>query len=225
MYNFAACPHTDQLANVTKYELHHCEHESKLLVLPISTEHNKDVLPIDHTTPYPFKFEDLEEEETTPTVSDVRLPTYIRPEKYFLKLTPYIFEGNFTFDGEISIVIAVKNATKKITFHGVELFFRSIKLFQKDDGRAIKVLKLTEDELRQFQVLTLAETLVAGQSYVMNITYKGFLNDNLHGFYRSSYQEKNVTRYVEFKNILDNRNQSITIGSIVPAFVKLSRVS
>lgn len=189
VYNFAACPHTDQLANVTKYELHHCEHESKLLVIPITTEHSKSVLPIDHTTPLP-----VDDEESTPTVTDVRLPRHTRPETYYLKLTPYILEGNFTFDGECSILFVVENATKQITFHGVELFYVSIKLFQESDGRAISILRRTEDEPRQFQQLSLAETLRTGQKYVLNITFKGILNDNLHGFYRSSYEEKNVTR-------------------------------
>lgn len=185
VYNFAACPRTDQLANVTKYELTHCD-QSKLLVIPLSTEHSKSVLPIE-TTPYPV-------EEEVQTVTDVRLPNNIRPERYYLKLTPYIVEGNFTFDGEISIVINVKNDTKEVTFHGVELTFHSIKLYQKSDGKPVTIVRRTEDVPRQFHILMLGETLKAAQQYILNITYTGILNDNLHGFYRSSYEEKNLKR-------------------------------
>ncbi|RVE53196.1 hypothetical protein evm_002029 [Chilo suppressalis] len=190
VYNFAACPRTDQLANVTKYELTHCD-QNKLLVLPITTESSKSVIPLETTT-LPTTTEEAEV-----TVTDVRLPNNIKPDRYYLKLTPYIYEGNFTFDGVISVVVTVKNDTKEVTFHGVELTFDSIKLFEKaGDGREITVMTKTEDVPRQFHILKLNETLKAGKQYVLNITYTGILNDNLHGFYRSSYEDKNVTRWI-----------------------------
>ncbi|XP_073943303.1 suppressor of ER stress-induced death [Choristoneura fumiferana] len=189
VYNFAACPRTDQLANVTKYELSHCD-QSKLTVLPLPTENSKSVIPLEVTSAP----EVTDEEE--PTVQDVRLPTNVKPQKYFLKLVPYIYEGNFTFDGEISIILIVKNDTQLLTFHAVDLTFHDIKLYQKDDGRILRIVKRTEDVPRQFQILTLSETLKTGKRYVLNATYTGILNDNLHGFYRSSYDEKNVKRWI-----------------------------
>lgn len=190
VYNFAACPHTDTLANVTKYELTHCDHDhDKVHVLPLSTEHSRSVLPIDSTTNPPF------EEETT-LVKDVRLPTDIRPDRYYLKLTPYIYEGNFTFDGECSVIVNVTNDTNKVTFHGVELTFHKIKLFALADRKPVTIIRRTEDLPRQFHILILGETLKRGEQYILNITYTGVLNDNLHGFYRSSYEEKGVKRLV-----------------------------
>ncbi|CAG9794995.1 unnamed protein product [Diatraea saccharalis] len=189
VYNFAACPRTDQLANVTKYELTHCD-QNKFLVLPLTTETSKIVIPLETTTVLATT------EETEITVTDVRLPTNIKPERYHLKLTPYIYEGNFTFDGVVSVVVTVKNDTKEVKFHGVELTFHSIKLFEKGDGREIIISRRTEDVPRQFHILTLEESLKAGKQYVLNITYTGILNDNLHGFYRSSYEEKNITRWI-----------------------------
>lgn len=186
VYNFAACPRTDQLANVTKYELTHCE-QPKLLVIPLTAD-NKTVV-IETTTAL---VETTSEE--IQTVSDVRLPLNVKPDTYYLKLTPYIFEGNFTFDGEISIVVTVKNETKQITFHGVDLTYHSIKVLKKENGKEIRILSRTEDVPRQFQILLLEEPLVAGKQYYLNISYTGILNDNLHGFYRSSYEEKRVKR-------------------------------
>lgn len=184
VYNFAACPRTDQLANVTKFGLTQCD-QSKLLVVPLPE--NRKILP-ETTTLF---YETTTEEEL---ITDVRLPNNIKPDRYYLKLTPYIFEGNFTFDGEVSIVITVKNKTSKVTFHGVELFYHSIKLYKQEDGKEIKIIKQTEDVPRQFQVVYTDEPLIAGQQYVLNITYTGVLNDNLHGFYRSSYEEKKQKR-------------------------------
>ncbi|XP_038223162.1 aminopeptidase N [Zerene cesonia] len=187
VYNFAACPRTDQLANVTKYELSHCD-QSKLLVIPLSTEPSVNI----ETTAL---IETTTQSEKNKVI-DVRLPTNIKPERYYLKLTPYIFEGNFTFDGEISIVLTVKNETDTVTFHGVELTFQSIELFKKEDGKTIEILERREDVSKQFHILTTEETLKAGQQYVLNITYVGILNDNLHGFYRSSYEEKKDKRWI-----------------------------
>lgn len=189
VYNFAACPRTDQLANVTKYELTHCD-QPKLLVIPLTTDSNKSVAPVETAT---VPIETTTAEAVT-TVTDVRLPTSVKPDRYYLKLTPYIFEGNFTFDGEICIIVTVRNETKQITFHGVELTYRSIKVLKKENGGEIDIVRRTEDVPRQFQILTLNESLIAGKQYYLNISYAGILNDNLHGFYRSSYEEKKTKR-------------------------------
>lgn len=195
VYNFAACPRTDQLANVTKYELTHthCEHDhdhSRFAVLPISTEHSKSVVSLE-TTANPVV--DTTADDTA-TITDVRLPNNIKPDTYYLKLTPYIYDGNFTFDGEISIEITVKKDTNKVTFHGVELTFLRIDLYEKKNKRPVKIIRRTEDVPRQFHILMLGETIKANNQFILNITYNGILNDNLHGFYRSSYEIKNVTR-------------------------------
>ncbi|GBP46446.1 Aminopeptidase N [Eumeta japonica] len=199
VYNFAACPRTDQLANATKLELlagNSCG-GPKLSVIPLTTEQTNSVVPVAGSTTYrtPVTSTPIgESEEQNLTVTNVRLPGNVRPEKYYLKLTPYIFEGNFTFDGEISIVIVAEFDTKTITFHGVDLTFHSIDVTRKETGKAIEVTNRTEDPVRQFHILRLAESLLLGERYVLNISYTGVLNDNLHGFYRSSYEEKNVTR-------------------------------
>lgn len=189
VYNFAACPRADQLANVTKYELTHCD-QSKLTVIPLSTELSKSITNFDTTT----SVVEMTTEVEISKVIDVRLPNHIKPDRYYLKLTPYILDSNFTFDGEISVVLTVKYDTNRVTFHGVELTFHTIDLFKTDDGKAVEIKRRTEDIERQFHILTTAETLKAGQQYVLNITYTGILNDNLHGFYRSSYEEKKDKR-------------------------------
>lgn len=196
VYNFAACPRTDQLANVTKFELHgnHCGDQSKLLVIPI-TESSKHVIPLESNRKTSSTLSPVTDaNENNSNITDVRLPTTIRPEKYYLKLTPYIFNSNFTFYGEVSIDLVIKNETDRVTFHGVELLFHRINIKHKKSGRSIKIHKKVEDVPRQFHILILYETLKQGDVYVLNITYTGILNDNLHGFYRSSYEEKNNTR-------------------------------
>lgn len=182
VYNYAACPITDQLANVTKYELCHCD-QAKLLVLPLTTETSKSVIPLETTTL-----------ASVVKPVELRLPTTVKPEKYYLSIVPYIFEGNFTFDGIVSIVIVAINTTTEITFHGVELVLHEVRLYTKDEGKEITIMKRKEDPPLNFHTITLEKGLEAGKQYVLNITYTGLLNDNLHGFYRSSYEEKGVKR-------------------------------
>ncbi|KAJ8727733.1 hypothetical protein PYW07_001852 [Mythimna separata] len=184
VYNYAACPKIDTLANVTKYELCHCD-QSKLLVLPLTTESSRSVIPLETTT-----------HSSVPNVTNLWLPSKIKPEKYFLNITPYIYEGNFTFDGEVTIFLAVFQETKEVTFHAVELTIHEIKIHEKDDDHSIYIVRKFEDAPRNFYSLTLGTTLLVGRQYILSIKYTGLLNDNLHGFYRSSYEEKGVKKWI-----------------------------
>ncbi|KAJ8733133.1 hypothetical protein PYW08_001431 [Mythimna loreyi] len=184
VYNYAACPKIDSLANVTKYELCHCD-QSKLLVLPLTTESSRSVIPLETTT-----------HSSVPNVTNLWLPSHVKPEKYFLNITPYIYEGNFTFDGEVTIFLAVLQETKEVTFHGVELTIHDVKIHEKDDDHLIYIVRMLEDAPRNFHILTLGSTLLVGRQYILSIKYTGLLNDNLHGFYRSSYEEKGVKKWI-----------------------------
>lgn len=182
VYNYAACPKIDQLANVTKYELCHCD-QSKLLVLPLTTESSRSVIPLESST-----------HSSMPNITNLWLPKHVKPERYFLNITPYIYEGNFTFDGEVTIHLAVVEETKELTFHGVELTIHEIKIHEKDDDHLIYIVRQLEDVPRNFHILTLGSSLEVGKQYILSIKYTGILNDNLHGFYRSSYEEKGVKK-------------------------------
>ena len=49
-----------------------------------------------------------------------RLPDNVTPVHYSLKLIPYIEKGNFTFDGESSVVIRIRRATRDLSLHALE---------------------------------------------------------------------------------------------------------
>ncbi|PZC76123.1 hypothetical protein B5X24_HaOG205138 [Helicoverpa armigera] len=184
VYNYAACPKVDQLANVTKYELCHCD-QSKLLVLPLTTESSRSVIPLETTT-----------HSSVTNITNLWLPKHVKPERYFLNITPYIYEGNFTFDGEVTIYLTIVEETKELTFHGVELKIHEIRIHEIDDDHLIYIVRHLEDVPRNFHILTLGSSLLVGKQYVMSVRYTGLLNDNLHGFYRSSYEEKGVKKWI-----------------------------
>lgn len=141
------------------------------------------------------------EQPKTETKISVRLPKSVLPHSYDIQLIPFIREGNFTFQGEVAILVNVTEATNNITLHADELTV---------DYSSISVLELVRDELnlkynnvpvsgirrdkkRQFLIIHLDDQLTAEQ-YLIKIKFKGVLNDVLQGFYRSSYVINNQTR-------------------------------
>jgi aminopeptidase N len=56
---------------------------------------------------------------------DVRLPRAVTPDSYMIKIIPFIYEGNFTFNGEVAVIINVTEATSNVTLH-----FNDIKIHE-----------------------------------------------------------------------------------------------
>jgi hypothetical protein len=56
---------------------------------------------------------------------DVRLPRAVTPDSYTIKIIPFIYEGNFTFNGEVAVIVNVTEATSNITLH-----FNDIKIHE-----------------------------------------------------------------------------------------------
>jgi aminopeptidase N len=56
---------------------------------------------------------------------DVRLPRAVKPDSYKIDVIPFIYEGNFTFNGKVAVVVNVTEATSNITLH-----FNDIKIYE-----------------------------------------------------------------------------------------------
>lgn len=127
--------------------------------------------------------------------TDIRLPKSIVPEYYTLHLVPFIREGNFTFNGEVTIRIKVLNSTDNITLHADTLKIENVGVMNvKNESVSVKDVRTVE--AKEFLVIDLDEDLDQGQQYYVHIVFKGILNDMLEGFYRSSYVENNITRWL-----------------------------
>lgn len=55
---------------------------------------------------------------------------------------------------------------------------------------------ISEDRVRQFLVIATNAQLVAGRQYRLSMTFTSVLNNELRGFYRSSYTENGATKYM-----------------------------
>ena len=132
---------------------------------------------------------------------DVRLPRAVVPDSYELKLIPFIWEGNFTFNGEVKILVNVTEDTKNVTLHAVDMIIdESFTTIREHSGanntKAIGIVGQKNDTERQFHVIKTSDTLKRGMQYVVHLKFVGHLNDYMQGFYRSSYAVESQTRWI-----------------------------
>lgn len=134
--------------------------------------------------------------------SNVRLPKTMHPLSYELKLIPFLFEGNFTFSGNVRIKVNVTKSCQNVTLHAIALKISEVNVWnignltQTDDNSRTKVEVLDKYAIEsdQFFVIVFPNELEPNNIYEISIKYTGILNDMLQGFYRSSYVVNNVTR-------------------------------
>lgn len=134
-------------------------------------------------------------------ILNLRLPRSIVPISYNLRLIPFLFSNNFTFSGEVQILVNVTENCNNITLHSNALTIRDSdviirKLHAGMSPSTSKPLDIKSQyfiEPKQFYVIELNDTLQNG-SFSIEIKYTGVLNDLLQGFYRSSYNDANGTR-------------------------------
>ncbi|KAL6443877.1 hypothetical protein ACFW04_001721 [Cataglyphis niger] len=141
----------------------------------------------------------------TPTKKkiDVRLPRAVVPDSYELSLIPFIWEGNFTFHGEVKILVNVTLDTNNVTLHALDMKIdegftniREYSAHNKTNNKIIRIVEQRNDTDRQFHVIKTSDTLSRGKQYVVHLKFIGYLNDYLEGFYRSSYMVGNQTRWI-----------------------------
>ena len=121
--------------------------------------------------------------------SDIRLPRHLVPLAYRLRVLPLFEEGDFGFSGAVTVTLRAAAAGDNVTLHvsQLEVANSSVAVRDATAGRPVSVLALVHDVRREFLVLRLQETLVAGHTYDVTVPFAGTLNDKLAGFYRSSY--------------------------------------
>jgi puromycin-sensitive aminopeptidase len=117
--------------------------------------------------------------------ADHRLPRNVRPRRYDLVLEPDL--DAFTFAGSVTIEVEVIVPTDTIELNAIELGLRRAVLI--DDRRAEPLGATIEGDVALERArLTFPEIIEPGVA-VLEIEFTGILNDRLHGFYRSTYED------------------------------------
>ncbi|MEN9390696.1 MAG: hypothetical protein RLZZ283_796 [Candidatus Parcubacteria bacterium] len=111
----------------------------------------------------------------------VRLPLGVTPIRYDVHITPDL--EAFTFEGEETVDIDIKKATKTITLHAAALDIRSAELVR--GTRRIEGVVTYNTEL-ETATITFSETLKPGKAKLA-LVWVGILNDEMRGLYRSRY--------------------------------------
>lgn len=124
---------------------------------------------------------------------DYRLPTSVKPISYEIILAPKL-QDNFTFDGTVKITAVVKNETNSITLHvgNIQIISRSILVMGKQNvNDTYDIVNDRYDKVTEKYTLIFSRTLPKESKILISFAYNGTLNDNMIGFYRSSYFDKN----------------------------------
>ncbi|KAH6930394.1 hypothetical protein HPB50_013179 [Hyalomma asiaticum] len=123
-----------------------------------------------------------------PLPKNVRLPRSLVPVHYDVELTPTL-EGNFTFNGSVAILVLCASETWNVTLHIKDLNVSDVSVSESDaaGGSRLEHDRHDEDKRLQFLVIKLKRPLTAGSNYTVRMNFIGLLNDDLAGFYRSSY--------------------------------------
>lgn len=126
---------------------------------------------------------------------DYRLETNIVPNSYKIAIQPYIRsedgDKQFTFNGTVEInVNVIKSDVKEIIVHTKNLEVSEAEVSYNNIVQTIDGSHTYYDITNKFTI-HLRDALTVGYSYTIRMSFKGQMDDDLHGFYRSSYINPN----------------------------------
>ena len=124
------------------------------------------------------------------TSNPYRLNRQVVPSAYRIFLTPDL--EAFSFAGRVEIDVEVATATNAVTLHAIELALGTATVTL--DGTTHTASSITFDEKYETATLHFDSPLPVGTG-VLEIDFDGVLNDQLHGFYRSTYKDDSGTSH------------------------------
>lgn len=131
------------------------------------------------------------------SIDVIRLPNDVLPVSYTLEIATD-FE-DFTYSGHVEIVIQSNASTCQIVLNSKELQITSVDIIEQEFNTSLSVFDHYLVEKNEQFIIDLNETmkcLVPDQLYTVKIDFKALLRDDMSGYYRSSYKENGVTKYI-----------------------------
>uniref|UniRef100_A0A8D3CJZ0 Aminopeptidase n=1 Tax=Scophthalmus maximus TaxID=52904 RepID=A0A8D3CJZ0_SCOMX len=125
-----------------------------------------------------------------------RLPGTLRPRHYDLRLAVHM--DNFTFSGEVSIELECINATRFIVLHAdrLEGGGGGGRSSNRPGGGVMRVHRHFPFPANQMYVVVLHRELKPMRTYRLNVSFDAAIEDELLGFFRSSYMMNRERRYL-----------------------------
>jgi puromycin-sensitive aminopeptidase len=112
-----------------------------------------------------------------------RLPRTAAPRRYQLELIPDLVASRF--EGSVVVTLDVIERVDQLVCNAVDLQINEASL-ETPDG-AILAGEVLLDVEAQRAVITFKEPVEPGTGYQLRMPFTGILNDQLHGFYRSTF--------------------------------------
>src|SRR5271156_5048512 len=148
---------------------------------------------VQNSTVYIRKRDAMRDQDGAPladTTQDYRLPKNVTPKRYDIRLTPDLHA--FTFQGDVDIAVVVNQATDDVVLNALELEIDKVTAHR--GGKSLTA-KAEPEPAKERAHLRFSEKLSPGE-WTLKIAFRGILNDKLHGFYRSQYQDASGKTHV-----------------------------
>uniref|UniRef100_A0A672S8P2 Aminopeptidase n=1 Tax=Sinocyclocheilus grahami TaxID=75366 RepID=A0A672S8P2_SINGR len=132
--------------------------------------------------------------------NNFRLPDYMVPFHYDLHLEPDLDTDIYT--GSVSIHLTLTQPSQHLWLHIRETFVTAVPSLQRSGPSgltSVRVKECFEYKPQEYVVVEAAEQLsVTGpdEHYILTLHFQGWLNGSLVGFYRTTYQENEVTKKI-----------------------------
>ncbi|XP_053911418.1 aminopeptidase Q [Cuculus canorus] len=128
--------------------------------------------------------------------SGSRLPRHLQPLHYDLELWPRARReqgGPLWFSGQVNITVRSRREAAAVTLHSAGLRPRGhpeVRGPLSRPGAALRVAAVRQDEEGEVLVLEMRERLQAGQRYVLQLGFQGWLHEDLYGLFFSRYSHQ-----------------------------------
>ncbi len=123
--------------------------------------------------------------------NSVRLPGHVKPIRYELTIKPdleaFVFEGSEIIDLELS------KSSNTITLHSKELNIEKAEWVKGE--KEIWAAAISYDTKNDTATLRFPKQLPKGKAQI-KLAFRGVLNDQLHGFYRSKYTHNGQEKFL-----------------------------
>ncbi|HEY9677698.1 MAG TPA: M1 family metallopeptidase [Drouetiella sp.] len=122
----------------------------------------------------------------------VRLSKDVLPLHYDLNFEPDL--QKFTFSGTSKTELSVTKPSNEIVMNADELEISEARIYPKDNPAKSFSAQITYDKEGERVTFKMTDQLTAG-TYTLECKFQGILNDKLHGFYRSSFEDDNHVKH------------------------------
>ncbi len=114
-----------------------------------------------------------------------RLPRTVVPSRYDLTIEPDL--ASATFVGRAEIAVTVHEPVTDVVCNSLELELSDASLSDAE-GTAVSAVAIAVDDELERATISFDRALEPGD-HVLHLVFRGVLNDQLHGFYRSTYTD------------------------------------